>query len=237
MQHRNVGVSPLLPAHKDATEAIQPTVGPFNDPASSFAAGGALDLYWVNTASTDVPREAELVDDAVDLGVVVALVQAEMLGALACRLLPFDRYAFDRLTRELEVRHVRAGDGEANRNASSIRQHAALGSPLGAVRWMWSGFFPLQAALSTSRHPSTASASSRQQSARSLPANTPMLARKRQPRSTRRNAGAPMNWNRCPLHSAHSTGSPFAARTELHSSPADPARAGYGNRADAPGAL
>jgi hypothetical protein len=82
MQHRDIGVGALLPSDEDSPEAIHPAVRSLHDPAARLVAGGALDLALLLTAAGNVASEAELVDERVDLGVVIALVETEALGAM-----------------------------------------------------------------------------------------------------------------------------------------------------------
>ena len=91
VEHREVGVGAFLPAGEDATETVEPGVGALDDPAAGAEAGLALDRLRLLAASADVGGEGELVAELVQLGVVVALVEAEALGLLGCRLWPLDR--------------------------------------------------------------------------------------------------------------------------------------------------
>ena len=79
MKHREVGVGAFLPAGEDATEAVEPGVGAFDDPASCTEAGLAFDCLRLLAAAADMRCEAELVGEFVDLGIVVAAVEAEPL--------------------------------------------------------------------------------------------------------------------------------------------------------------
>jgi hypothetical protein len=68
----------------------------------------------------DVGGEAELGGELVDLGEVVALVQAEPLRAVPGRLRPLDRDRLDGGAGELEVVHVRAGRFDTDRDALTL---------------------------------------------------------------------------------------------------------------------
>jgi hypothetical protein len=68
----------------------------------------------------DVGGEAELGGERVDLGEVVALVQAEPLRAVPGRLRPLDRDRVDGGAGELEVVHVRARRFDTDRDALTL---------------------------------------------------------------------------------------------------------------------
>jgi hypothetical protein len=148
VEHREVGVGALLPADEDAAEAVEPGVAALDDPAASAEAGFALDGLRLLTARADVRREAELGRELVDLGKVVALVEAEPLRPLRARLGPLDRDRLDRGAGELEVVQVRARRRDPERDAlalgeeRSFRPFLALSVGFGPVCSPPSGAFP-----------------------------------------------------------------------------------------------
>ena len=79
MEHGEVGVGAFLPAGEDASEAVEPGVGAFDDPAAGAEAGLSFERLRFFAAAADVGGEGELVAELVHLGVVVALVEAEAL--------------------------------------------------------------------------------------------------------------------------------------------------------------
>ena len=233
MEHRDIGIGTLLPADEDSTESVHPAVGSLDDPASCSKSSTPLDALGLFAAGSDVSGESKFADKITDLAVVVAFIEAEPLRRCRCRSRPLDNDVLDRLTRELEVVDVRAGDGEPKGNALRLRQHAAFGAELGPVRWVGPGFFPLRAVLSTSRRPSTASPSRCRQTRRSCAALGSTPFQKPCLRSTRRSAGAPTSSCRSPWRSKRSTDSRSAARKGSRSSRSDPERASCGTRAGA----
>ena len=126
MEHREVGVGAFLPAGEDATEAIQPRVGAFDDPAAGAEAGLAFDCLRLLAAAADMRCEAELVGELVDLGIVVAAVEAEPLRRLRCRCGSLDRDRFDRGASELEVVQVRARWRDPDRDALTLGEERTL---------------------------------------------------------------------------------------------------------------
>jgi hypothetical protein len=120
VEHGEVGVGAFLPADEEAAEAVEPGVCPFDHPAAGAEAGLALECLRLLAARADVRREAELGRQLVDLGEVVALVQAEPLRLLGGRLGPLDWPALDRRARELEVVQVRARRRDPERDALTL---------------------------------------------------------------------------------------------------------------------
>lgn len=117
MEHREVGVSALLPAHEDAAEAMQPGVGALDHPAAGAEAGFALERLGLLAARADMRGEAELVEQFSHLVVVVASVEAERLRRGTRRAGPGDRDRVDRRARQLEVVAVGARRVDRERDA------------------------------------------------------------------------------------------------------------------------
>jgi hypothetical protein len=103
VEHREVGVGAFLPAGEDASEAVEPGVGAFDDPAAGAEAGLAFDRLRFLAAAADVGGERELLAEVTHLVVVVAAIEAEPLRPRACWLGALDRDRLDRGAAELEV--------------------------------------------------------------------------------------------------------------------------------------
>jgi hypothetical protein len=103
VEHREVGVGAFLPAGEDASEAVEPGVSAFDDPAASAEAGLAFERLRFFAAAADVGGERELRAEVAHLGVVVTAIQAKPLLPLACWLRPLDRDRLDRGAAQLEV--------------------------------------------------------------------------------------------------------------------------------------
>jgi hypothetical protein len=120
----------------------------FDDPAAGAEAGLALERLRLLAAAADVGGEAELGAELVDLGIVVALVQAEPLRPLRPRLGPGDRDRLDRGPDELEVVQIRARRLDAERDALALADEApfrpflALSVGFGPVNSPPSGALP-----------------------------------------------------------------------------------------------
>jgi hypothetical protein len=218
MQHGDVGIGALLPPDQDSAKSIHPTMGSLNYPPAHAKAGGLFDRFYFFTARPNVSREFEFLNERSRFGVVVALVEAEILRLTARRPRTRNRNAFDRLTRELEVVDVGARDCEANRDAARFRQQTALRATLGSIRWIGAGFFPHPAGLSSSHRPSTTTASRCQRTRRSHAALEPKPSRRHLLPSIPRTVGALTSSSKSRSHSMHSIGSRYAARTRSHSS-------------------
>lgn len=147
MQHREVVLGALLPAHEQAPEAVEPGVGALDHPTPGAVAGLVPDGVGLLAAGAKVQGEAELGGEGAGLGVVVALVDAEPLRRLVGRLRTLDDDALDRLAGELVVVAVGAGDGEAERDPAAVCDQAALGALLGSVGGIGPAVFPPSGAL------------------------------------------------------------------------------------------
>ena len=124
MEHREVGVGAFLPAGEDATEAVEPGVGAFDDPAACSEAGLAFERLSFFATAADVGGEAELFEQLTYLVVVVAAVEAEPLRLLKCRLRTLDRDRLERRARQLEVVAVRAGREDPDRDTRALGEEA-----------------------------------------------------------------------------------------------------------------
>src|SRR5437762_2253910 len=103
VEHAEVVLRLLLPSDEDAAEAVHPTVRALDDPAPGLEARAAAQRLGLLAACADVRGVAELVEQLVDLGVVVALVETHPLALARPRLGPLHRDALDRLARPLAV--------------------------------------------------------------------------------------------------------------------------------------
>jgi len=157
VEHGQVGVGAFLPAGQDATEAVEPGVGAFDDPAAGAVAGLAFQRLRFFAAAADVAGEAELGGKLVHLGEVVALVEAETLRLLA-RPGPLDRDTLDRRADELEVVQVRARWRDPERDALALGEEApfrpflALSVGFGPVCSPPSGALPSAPSIASHAH-------------------------------------------------------------------------------------
>jgi hypothetical protein len=83
VEHGEVRVLSNLPAHKNSAESIHPTVRAFDNPASRFHAGLALQFLLLFASASQMQRETRRDSDGAGFGVVVALVETGYSGALA----------------------------------------------------------------------------------------------------------------------------------------------------------
>jgi len=144
-----VVVGLLRPADEQAAEAVEPGVGALDDPAAGSEAGLALERFLLLAARTDVGAEAERASELVDLGVVVALVQADALRIVVAGVRSLDQDALEGRAEELEVVDVGARDLEPDRDAPafaekrSFRPFFALSVGFGPVAAPPSGALPI----------------------------------------------------------------------------------------------
>ena len=113
-----VGADPL-PADKEPSELIVPSVGPLNDPASRLASNAAD--HPTLAATTDVRDDAAPSDLVFAVGIVVPFVQAEVVRTPGASAGAKHRCVERRADHPLVV-SVRAGDDRRQRNSSAIGQ-------------------------------------------------------------------------------------------------------------------
>ena len=111
------------------------------DPAPRPEAGLLADGPRLLAAGADVRREAKLGHGGAHFLVVVALVQAEVLGLFRGGHRPLPGPALQRGSHQLHVVAVGPGDGQAHRDARRLGQQAALGALFAAVGGVGAGFF------------------------------------------------------------------------------------------------
>ena len=137
---------------------MQPGVGALDDPAAGTEAGLVFERQRLLAARADVAGEAELGGELVHLREVVALVQAEPLRPLRCRLGPLDRDRLEPRPGELEVVQIRAGRFDAERDALTLAEEApfrpflALSVGLGPVSEPPSGALPIAPSSANHSH-------------------------------------------------------------------------------------
>jgi hypothetical protein len=158
VEHGEVGVGAFLPADEDASEAVQPGVSAFDDPAAGAEAGLASERFLLLAAGADVGGERELLAEVAHLDVVVGGVEAEPLRPSLGRLGPLDRDALDRRAGELVIVQVRARWCDPERDAlalgeeRSFRPFLALSVGFGPVKAPPSGALPIAPSIASHSH-------------------------------------------------------------------------------------
>jgi hypothetical protein len=157
VQHCQVGVGPLLPAHEQTAEAVEPGLAALDHPAPGAEAGLVLERPRLLATRPHMGGEAELLDELVDLGEVVALVQTEALRMLLARVGPRDRDTGQGGAQELEVVDVRTCDLEPERDARALGEQAPLRPLLGSISGVAPAAFAAEGGISSSprRPPAT----------------------------------------------------------------------------------
>src|ERR687895_772367 len=221
MQKPQIVACFLVPADQDASETIHPTLCALHHPPPGFDPGLLFEGLGLFPARPNVGGEAKLGQQIAHFVVVIALIQAHPLRGCRARLRPRDRDTLDGLSGHLEVITIGALDRQADRHATAVGEHAALGAELAAVGWVPAHLFPPQGGLWSWPHPSRAIPSQsparhRRQAGRSstMPGRDP-------PPSTLGSGDARNCWSRYPSHAAHSTGIRYGARRRWHPSPSD----------------
>jgi hypothetical protein len=131
VKHREVVVGDALPADEQPAESVVPAVGPFDDPASRFAAH-APDHRRL-AATTNVRGDASAANGFLAVGVVVALVQAQMTWAKGAEHAAKDD-GVEHLGHQPLVVYVRPGDRDAQRNTTAVRENVPFHAEFPPVR-------------------------------------------------------------------------------------------------------
>jgi len=130
----------LFPADQQASRAIGPRMGSFNDPsarpptASAWCrralplAGNVSDVFAALRGLTNRIR-------------IVTFIGTQMMLAGSLRQWTLHGNAVKRFFHQLLIMHIRAGDGDSNRHTAPVRQHRSLDAQLATIRWVFPGFF------------------------------------------------------------------------------------------------
>src|SRR6195952_1216366 len=207
-------------------------MGSFHDPAACRLAGLAL-TRDLRAAGAQMQGEPEGLGEVAGLLIVMALIQAEMLGTLVAGLGPGDGDRLQRLAHHGVVVAVGAGHDDGERRAARVGEQAALGPALGPVRWGGTGFFPHRGAPCPSPRPAPATPSRSPPAHRRPEALPARMLRTHRPRSILENGDGRRRTSRSRWRSAHSTGSRCAARRRSRPWMRGRACAVYGSLADA----
>lgn len=239
MQHTRVILRFLLPTNQNATVSIHPTVCPFSHPAASLKPCGTPDQLRLLTPRANMRREPEFPRQITHFVKVIPFVQTQVLRLVQRRPGSFHGDAFDRLPRKLEVVDVRPRHGQSHRNTVRVGEQTSLGAGFGSIRRIRARFSPRPAVPWLSPRPCSAKTSSTPSVRRTLPIRLATVSGTRPPASIPETDDAPLNSNKSPWRSTHSTGSRFAPRKESrpsrpdHLAGADPARVGLCSHAPA----
>ena len=128
-----------FPSHEQTAEAVVPGVGALHDPATWLAADFA-DERWL-AASSDVRSDPTQAKGGRDVRVVVALVEAQVLGSPRSTWATHDD-GVEHFADHAGVRNVRAGDERGERNAATVGQDVPLYPAFRAVRRVWASEVP-----------------------------------------------------------------------------------------------
>ncbi len=233
VEHGQICISSNFPANKQSAKAIHPRVSALAHPSARLFSSASLQLLDLFAPRTDVSSEVEFIRQVPDLVIVVAFVEAEILGSFWRRFGSAHWDAFERLPRHFEVVPVGSIDGEANWNTTRFNQDASLGSQLGPVGRIGAGFFPHPREPWSSLRPWT-TISSRCLSTRHRPRGlVSKIPGRRPPPATLGNAGKRRSKYKFPWRPKRSTGTRCEAQREWHSSPLCLELLDCGNRAGA----
>lgn len=131
MDHRQVVGRNALPTHEQAAIPVVPAVRAFDDPAPRLAANAAD--HGRLSSTSDVRGDASSPNRRFGVGVVVALVQAEVLWP-SWTARRFQHDGIECRANHPFVVDVGTRDKHGQRNSSSIRENVAFHAEFPAVR-------------------------------------------------------------------------------------------------------
>ena len=215
MQEAQIVGDLLFPADQEASCAVDPGVGSLDDPASRFSAtacrpGGVF--AFARNVGDVVPSFGSTPDG---FG-VVAFVGAEMLFLARRGTRTPHRNAGQRFLDQFLIMHISAGNSHANRHASPVGEHRTLDAQLAPIGRVFPGFFPHPAALWSSPHPNSATATRCLAGSRIPPVPRAIVSRTRLLAPTLENT----HESHCKSRTGRawpSTGSQYAARRKFRS--------------------
>jgi hypothetical protein len=131
-----------LPAYEQGTKPIVPAIGPLDDPAPRLSSDHSYE--WWLTTTADMRNDSARANSCSDIVVVIALVEAAMLGASRSPSPSHDNGIQHGLRHPL-VMDVRATEHDPQRDAIAIGQEMTLGTRLAAIRGVSARGIPLLA--------------------------------------------------------------------------------------------
>ena len=123
-----------LPSHEQAAKAVVPGVGALHDPATWLAAHFADEGRLA--AASDMRSDPAQSKSGRDVRVVVALVEAQVLGSPRATWATHDD-SVEHFADHAGIRHVRAGDERGEWHAATVGEDVPLYPAFRAVRRIW----------------------------------------------------------------------------------------------------
>jgi hypothetical protein len=120
-----------LPAYEQATEAVVPRVGAFDDPAPRLTAYFADE--WLLAAPSDVRSDPSKANRRCDVRIVVALVETQVLGTPRTSRTSYD-HRVEYVANHRRVWHIRSADQHCERDTATICQYMTFYAAFRAVR-------------------------------------------------------------------------------------------------------
>jgi hypothetical protein len=131
-------------------------MGALDDPTTRSVSGNFFSLRFLLPTRLDMSGIPPIVDQLADVNIVVPFVQTHMLWLAGGRLWPLNRYALQGFFHQSLVMRVGSTRRDAQGNAVTVRQQAALGAAFGAIGGVRACIFPPRAGLWSSLRPCSA---------------------------------------------------------------------------------
>lgn len=137
----------LFVANEDAPALAQPGQRALDHPTPSRMTLSTAGIEFLLTDARDVRCVLVIGRRLTPGGIVVSLVEAQVLRRVGCRLGTLDHDRVERLRQQLRVVDVRRGDDYRERAAVRLDQEAALRAVLGPIRGVRADMIPPKRAL------------------------------------------------------------------------------------------
>src|SRR5262249_45585757 len=153
-----------------------------------------------------VKREVKLLSQLPHFGIVVALVQTEVLLCSGAGRGTLGLDVFQSFAGQQVVVAIGSGNRHAHGDAQGVGQEAAFDPAFGAVGWVGPGFFPRPGEPWSSPHPSPPSSSQSPPVPRNRASPRSRTAQRPRPGPTLESGGGPRSACKCPCHPGPPTG-------------------------------
>src|SRR5215813_13777509 len=235
MQKPQIMAHFCVPADQHAPAAIHPTMRALPHPPPGFEANLVLQRVGLLAPCLDMSCEPKFVQQAPDLIVVIAFVQAHPLRSLCGGLRPLHRNTLDGLPSHLESIAIRPGHGEPDRYAAGVGEEAAFGTALPTVCGVLAHLLPPQGGLGSWPHPWRATPNRCPARHHIPPALAPIRRPRRLPLSILGSVDGRHCGSRARWHPALPPGSRCAVQRKWHPWPYDHHREADGTPGDVVG--
>ena len=156
MNHCDIIRRFLFPTDQNTSESVEPTVGTLDDPTSCLLARLISYICRFFAATPNMERITEFFRKVLYLVPDITGVQAKMLSMICFHLRAINRNTLKRRPGQFYVMPIRSVHHKTDWYPVLIGHNTSFDPKFTAICWIVPCFFPHQAEISSSPHPSTA---------------------------------------------------------------------------------